>query len=89
MAPGIHGAVVIGVHGIGVSTPSAADVAAATCGLASELHMPNEGTLTIGLLSWMDAAGLPSIVTLAVGSTFSVAGATPKLHIIIAVPTTF
>ena len=33
-APTIHGAGVLGIHGIGVSTPSAAAVAAATIGLA-------------------------------------------------------
>ena len=32
--PGAHGADVAGMHGIGVSTPSAADVAAATVGFA-------------------------------------------------------
>jgi hypothetical protein len=40
-APGIHGALVAGMQGIGVSTPSAAAVAAATIGLAGELHTPN------------------------------------------------
>ena len=47
-APGIHGAAVTGMHGIGVSTPSAAEVAAATVGFAREVHMPNGGMLTIG-----------------------------------------
>src|SRR5262249_45762590 len=47
-APMIHGPVVTGTHGIGVRTPSAAAVALATVGFASELHMPNGGTLTIG-----------------------------------------
>src|SRR6187401_116677 len=40
--PGAHGATVAGMHGIGVSTPSAAAVAAATIGLASDVHNPNE-----------------------------------------------
>ena len=48
VAPGIHGASVTGRHGIGVNAPIAAAVAAATWGLAMELHMPNDGILTIG-----------------------------------------
>ena len=32
--PGAHGDGVTGIHGTGVKTPIAADVAAATCGLA-------------------------------------------------------
>lgn len=37
--PGIHGAEVIGVQGMGVNTPSAAAVAAATAGLAMLIHI--------------------------------------------------
>ena len=76
--PGAHGAAVIGVHGIGVSTPSAAAVAAATVGLAIDMHMPNGKMLTNGLLSMMFAAGLFSIITRLVGSTVSVPGAAPN-----------
>jgi len=47
--PGIHGAMVIGMHGIGVRTPKAAAVAEATVGFASEVHMPNGRMFTIGL----------------------------------------
>jgi hypothetical protein len=47
-APGDHGAVVIGMHGIGVSTPSAAAVAAATIGFAVDWHIPNGRILTMG-----------------------------------------
>ncbi len=47
-APGSHGAIVIGMHGCGVSTPSAAAVAAATSGLASDMHVPNGAILTNG-----------------------------------------
>jgi hypothetical protein len=32
--PGLHGAAITGIQGIGVSTPIAAAVAEATCGLA-------------------------------------------------------
>ncbi len=66
--PGTQGAAVAGRHGMGVSTPSAAAVAAATMGLAIELHMPNGAMFTIGLLSMMLAAGVPVIVRL-MGST--------------------
>src|SRR5688500_10825662 len=47
-APGTQGAGVTGMHGIGVSTPSAAAVAAATLGLARQVHAPNGMMLTIG-----------------------------------------
>jgi hypothetical protein len=36
------------MQGIGVSTPSAAAVAAATVGFNAELHMPNVGILVTG-----------------------------------------
>ncbi len=77
--PGAQGAAITGMHGIGVSTPSAAAVAAATMGFAMELHMPNGAMLTMGLLSMMLAAGVPDS-TLFAGSTASADGATPKLH---------
>ena len=78
--PGIQGAGVAGMHGIGVSTPSAAAVAAATVGLARLLHIPNGIMFTNGLLSIIFAIGmLPTIVRL-VGSTFNVPGAMPKEH---------
>ena len=48
-APGTHGDGVFGMHGIGVSTPSAAAVAAATVGFASEVHIPNGMIFTIGM----------------------------------------
>lgn len=82
-APGAQGAAVTGRQGMGVSTPSAAAVAAATIGFAGLLHIPNGGMLTMGLLSMMLAAGVPVIVRLA-GNTTRLLGATPKLHIIIA-----
>ncbi|MGA1985272.1 MAG: hypothetical protein ABSG72_03295, partial [Candidatus Sulfotelmatobacter sp.] len=50
-APGTHGATVMGMQGIGVSTPIAAAVAAATIGLAGDIHTPNGMMLTIGMLS--------------------------------------
>src|SRR5580693_5970122 len=81
--PGVHGAGITGTQGIGVSTPSAAAVAAATVGLASDMHMPKGGMFTMGLLSIMLAAAVPHMHLLA-GRIFNVLGATPKLHIIIA-----
>src|SRR5471032_2785459 len=77
-APGTHGAMVIGMHGIGVGTPSAAAVAAITIGLAIELHIPNGMMFTIGMWSMMLAAGGPSANTLFFGSTTSDDGAAPK-----------
>lgn len=58
-APGAHGAGVTGTQGMGVNTPKAAAVAAATVGLEGELHIPKGGMLTIGLPSMMVAAGGP------------------------------
>src|SRR5579862_9800699 len=39
----------LGIHGMGVKTPSAAAVAAATVGLAGDMHMPNGMMLTMGM----------------------------------------
>ena len=82
--PGSQGAVVIGIQGIGVSTPRAAAVAAATIGLAGDLHIPKGRTLTIGLWSMIVAAGLFEVITLLVGTTVSDDGAKPIEHFIIA-----
>lgn len=87
-APGIHGPVVTGMQGIGVKTPSAAAVAAATVGLDRLVHIPNGGTFRPGAISVMVAAGLPSVVTRLTGNTDSVLGATPKVHLIMAVAVT-
>src|SRR3546814_4595334 len=56
-APGTHGDVVAGMQGIGVSTPIAAEVAEATVGFASEVHMPNGMMFSIGTWSMIVAAG--------------------------------
>ena len=48
-APGTQGAGVFGMHGMGVSTPMAAAVAAATCGLAGLVHIPNGMMFIMGL----------------------------------------
>ena len=55
--PGVHGAGMTGMQGMGVSTPKAAVVAEATVGFAREVHMPNGRMLTIGTLSIIFAAG--------------------------------
>jgi hypothetical protein len=46
--PGTQGAAVAGTHGMGVSTPMAAEVADATVGLARLVHMLNDGMFTMG-----------------------------------------
>lgn len=61
--PGAHGAAVTGTQGMGVRTPNAAAVAAATVGLEGELHMPNGGMLEMGMLSMMVAASGPPAMT--------------------------
>jgi hypothetical protein len=85
--PGTHGAAVTGMQGIGVSTPRAAAVAAATIGLAIDWHIPNGSILSIGLLSMILAKGM-AVVTLFIGSTIKALGATPKLHFRLAPPHT-
>jgi hypothetical protein len=48
-APGTHGETVAGIQGIGVRTPIAAAVAAATIGLAGDMHIPNGIMFTNGM----------------------------------------
>ena len=48
-APGTQGDTVAGMQGIGVRTPMAAAVAAATIGFAGDMHMPNGIIFTIGM----------------------------------------
>src|SRR4051812_23986205 len=78
--PGAQGAVVIGMHGIGVSTPMAAEVAAATIGLAMLMHIPNGRMFTMGLLSMMLADGMVDDIDLFSGRTTRLLGAIPKMH---------
>ena len=66
---------------MGVSTPNAAAVAAATCGFAMEVHIPNGMMFIIGTLSVIQAGGILLHRILAAGRTFSTDGAIPKLHI--------
>ncbi len=81
--PGVHGEVVTGTQGIGVSTPRAAAVADATAGFATDMHMPKVGMFVIGIKSMMFAAGLVAL-TLLVGRTLRAEGAAPKEHIMTA-----
>ena len=83
-APGTQGVVVAGMHGIGVSTPNAAAVAAATTGFEGDMHIPNVMILVIGMWSMIFAAGISLVIILFIGSTTSELGATPNVHIIIA-----
>src|SRR5271170_4775764 len=83
-APGTQGAVVTGTHGMGVSTPSAAAVAAATSGFAGDMHMPKGMMFSMGTMSMILAAGMLLVIIICTGSTTSVLGAIPKVHIIIA-----
>lgn len=46
--PGVQGAVVAGIHGMGVKTPNAAAVAAMTVGFAGLMHMAKGMIFTIG-----------------------------------------
>lgn len=82
--PGIQGATVAGMQGMGVSTPSAAAVAATTLGLAILLHIPNGKILTIGLLSIIVAIGRPLTSVRLAGNTLSTEGARPKEQHIVA-----
>jgi hypothetical protein len=84
---GSHGPVGTGTHGIGVSTPRAAAVAAATVGLDRLVHIPKGGMLTNGTMSSIVAAGLPSISTRRKGRMLRGDGEIPNEHNICAVET--
>jgi hypothetical protein len=87
-APGTQRPITAGLHGIGVSTPSAALVAAATVGFAKLMHIPKVMMFIPGTVSCTEAAGWPSIITLLIGMTISDDGAMPKLHCMTAPLTT-
>jgi len=79
-APSVHGAVVTGIYGLGVSTPIAAEVAPATAGLARFMRSPNGMIFTMGLLSLLLAAGMFAGIVRFTGKTLRLDGAIPKLH---------
>jgi len=85
--PGAQGAGMEGTQGCGVSTPIAAEVAEATAGFDMEVHIPNGGILTMGLLSIIVARGCDVIVLFS-GVTTNDAGAVPNGHCILAPPQT-
>jgi hypothetical protein len=78
--PGIHGATVLGMHGIGVNTPLAEAVAEATVGFAKDWHIPKVAIFTIGLKSIIFAIGTPAQLIILSGNTVKEPGAIPKVH---------
>jgi len=77
--PGIQGAGMIGVQGMGIKAPKAAAVADATAGLASEVHIAKGRMFKKGTLSIMLAIGM-LVETRFFGKTISDEGAAPKEH---------
>src|SRR5215472_15922116 len=75
VAPGVHGEST-GTHGMGLKTPDA-DVAEATWGLDSDMHIPNDGTFE-GATSVTTPAGL--IADVRVPEAVNVAGEVPNEH---------
>jgi hypothetical protein len=84
--PGAH-ATVTGIHGVGVSTPLAADVADAVVGFVRDEHIPNVGIFVTGIASLILAAAILSAVTVET-VTNNVAGEAPKVQDILAVAAT-
>lgn len=76
--PGVQGAVTTGMQGMGVSTPMAAEVAAATWGFEGVMHMPKGMMFTIGVKFMMVAAGFFSALTMLDGMMARLDGATPN-----------
>ena len=77
--PGAHGATITGTHGIGVSTPMAADVAEATVGLAIDRHIPK-----VGILAGVKSIGVANNIVIHFGRSGTVTineqGVIPWLH---------
>ena len=82
--PGVHGATVAGMQGMGVRTPNAAAVAAATVGFAGDIHIPNGMIFAMGAKSMIVAAGITEVEVVGADVATSVLGATPNVHISIA-----
>lgn len=81
--PGTQGAGSTGLQGMGVGTPIAAAVAAITIGFIGEVHMPKGGTFSMGTLSVITPATM-LLVNTGLGVALKIEGATPKLHIMVA-----
>ncbi len=75
---------VCGTQGCGVSTPSAAAVAAATCGFARDVHIPKDGMFTPPAASIMVAIVFPSHICVGALVAVNWHGAVPKVHISVA-----
>ena len=73
---------------MGVNTPMAADVAAATVGFESVVHMPKGMIFTIGAKSIILPFGTLLKKSVRDGVTTNDEGAIPNVHIIIAPVTT-
>ncbi len=86
--PGVHGPRTTGTHGCGVSAPSDAAVARATCGFAVERHIPKGRTFATGMKSCTVASGRAWSSTPCCGGTKRLAGAAPMLHWSVAPSTT-
>jgi hypothetical protein len=80
--PPIQGVVTAGKQGIGVSTPKAAAVAAATVGLAGDVHIPKGIIFTIGAKSIILPRCRLPVMTVRAGLTTSAEGAMPKEQVI-------
>jgi len=78
--PGFQGEEGLGTQGIGVSTPRAAAVAAATAGLAGDVHMPKGDTFVIGTMSATFPASPTVVVTRGGGVALNMEGAVPRLQ---------
>ena len=72
---------IAGTQGIGVKTPKAAAVAAATVGFARDIHIPKVGIFTSGTKSALLATGCPPTTTRLTGRTDKGTGAAPKEHL--------
>jgi hypothetical protein len=81
-APGAHGATMAGTHGTG------APIAAATAGLAGELHAPKEAMFAMGTKSMMVATVVVAVIIAPWGVTVNGDGVFPIGHISIAPSTT-
>lgn len=77
-----------GIQGCGVSTPRAAAVAAATAGLANDVHIPKLLMFTMGAASPKTQIGFPCANTLRLFVPVSGAGMVPKEQAIVACDTT-
>ena len=77
---GSQGPAGTGIQGMGVKTPRAAAVAAATMGFAGLLHMPKGMIFRKGIISVMVPTGMGAN-TRGMGKKFKGVGAAPMVHI--------